>query len=373
MLIYGEKVFIPHRGFLKGYVHTENGKIISFSETSDKSADVSAFYVLPGFIDIHTHGAVGGDTIDCDSEKIIRIKKYMAEHGTTSFLPTTVSADIDTILNAAQTVKKVKNENSDGADIAGIYVEGPYFTEKYKGAHLSHFLKAPSKEELDKMIEISGGLLKVICLAPEHENAEEFIKYAVSKGIVVSIAHSDATYQQVMAAIESGATNFTHLYNGMSPLNHREPGVVGAAFQSDATAELICDGFHVHPAAAKVAIKQKGAENIALISDSLAPAGMPDGNYKLGNQDVIVKGGKATIPAGNLAGSTTNILQCFRNIISWGIDIEDAVIMASQTPAKAAGLKNKGRIEKGFDADFTILNEDLSLCKTVVDGKVVFE
>ena len=158
----------------------------------------------------------------------------------------------------------------------------------------------------------------------------------------------------------------------MSPLTHRQPGTVGAAFSSDTTAELICDGFHVSPPAAKIAIKQKGCKNIALISDSLAPAGLPDGNYKLGDQDVIVKGGKATIPAGNLAGSTTNILQCFKNVISWGVSIEDAAIMASETPAKAAALKTKGKIAEGFDADFTILNEDLTLSHTVVGGSIKY-
>ncbi len=372
MLIYGEKVFLSDKGFKKGFVETKDGKIISFSEESTAAPDISAHYVFPGFIDIHTHGAMGGDTIDGDFEALKNIKIYMAEHGTTAFLPTVLSATIDTIAKAIENVKNVKNTISDGADIAGIYVEGPYFTEKYKGAHLAHFLKAPSKSELDKMIKASEGLLRVICIAPEYENANEFIEYAVSKGLVVSIAHTAATYDTIMDAVAHGASNFTHLYNAMSPLTHREVGSVGAAFLSDTTAELICDGFHVSPPAIKIAIKQKGYKNIALISDSLAPAGLPDGNYKLGDQDVIVKGGKATIPAGNLAGSTTNVLQCFKNLVSWGIDIEHAVTMASEIPAKAASLKTKGKIEKGFDADFTILNEDLSLKHTIVNGKTAY-
>ncbi len=372
MLIYGEKVFLPDKGFKSGYIKTENGKIVSFAESSNVAADISAHFVLPGFIDIHTHGAMGGDTIDGDFDALKKMKIYMAEHGTTSFLPTALSATIDTIVASIENAKKVKNTVSEGADIAGMYIEGPYFTEKYKGAHLSHFLKAPSCSELDKMIAAGEGMVRVICLAPEYENTKEFIEYATSKGLIVSIAHTAASYDEVMRAVEYGATNFTHLYNAMSPLTHRQPGTVGAAFSSDTTAELICDGFHVSPPAAKIAIKQKGCKNIALISDSLAPAGLPDGNYKLGDQDVIVKGGKATIPAGNLAGSTTNILQCFKNVISWGVSIEDAAIMASETPAKAAALKTKGKIAEGFDADFTILNEDLTLSHTVVGGNIKY-
>jgi len=373
MLIYGEKIFLSDKGFVSGYLECENGKIVSYSPDSENKADINAHYVLPGFIDIHTHGAMGGDTIDCDYDALVTIKKYMAEHGTTAFLPTTVSDTAENITNAIENVKKVKKEIDEGADIAGMYIEGPYFTEKFKGAHLLEFLKAPSKEEFDNMLKAADGLLKVMCVAPEYENSEEFIKYAIEKGVVVSIAHTAATYDTVMKAISDGATNITHLYNAMSPFTHREPGTVGAAFSSDTTCELICDGFHVHPASALIAIKQKGSRKIALISDSLAPAGLPDGNYKLGAQDVIVKGGKATIPAGNLAGSTTNILQCFKNIISWGVPIEDAVRMASETPANAAKLTAKGKIEKGFDADFTILDENLSLCKTIVGGKIKHE
>lgn len=373
MLIYGEKVFLPEKGFKSAYINTEGGKIISVSEKCDKKPDISAHYVFPGFIDIHTHGAMGGDTIDCDYEALINMKKYMAQHGTTAFMPTALSATIDTIVSSIKNAKNVKNNVSEGADIAGVYIEGPYFTEKFKGAHLAHFLKAPSNEELDRMIEAGEGLVRVICLAPEYENAKEFIKYATGKGLVVSIAHTAAKFEEVMAAIEAGATNITHLYNAMSPFTHREPGTVGAAFASDTTAEIICDGFHVHPAAAKIAIKQKGYRNMALISDSLAPAGLPDGNYKLGDQDVIVKGGKATIPAGNLAGSTTNILQCFKNVIDWGTPIEEAAVMASEVPARAAGLKTKGKIMEGFDADFTVLNDDLSLSKTIVGGEIKFE
>ena len=373
MLIYGDKVFLPEKGFISAYIITEGGKIVSISEKCDKTPDISAHYVFPGFIDIHTHGAMGGDTIDCDYNALVEMKKYMANHGTTAFMPTALSATIDTIVSSIENAKKVKNTVSDGADIAGMYIEGPYFTEKFKGAHLAHFLKAPSNEELDRMIDAGEGLVRIICLAPEYENAKEFIEYATSKGLVVSIAHTAAKFEEVMAAIDAGATNITHLYNAMSPFTHREPGTVGAAFASDTTAEIICDGFHVHPAAAKIAIKQKGYKNMALISDSLAPAGLPDGNYKLGDQDVIVKGGKATIPAGNLAGSTTNILQCFKNVIKWGIPIEEAAVMASEVPARAAGLKTKGKISESFDADFTILNDDLSLSKTIVSGEIKYE
>ena len=372
MLIYGEKVFLSDQGFKSGYVKTEGGKIVSFSESCSSAPDISAHYILPGFIDIHTHGAMGGDTIDGDFDALKKMKIYMAEHGTTAFLPTALSATIDTIIASVKNAKSVKETVSEGADIAGMYIEGPYFTEKYKGAHLSQFLKAPSASELDEIIEAGEGMVKVICLAPEYENSKEFIKYATSRGLVVSIAHTAATYDEVMKAVEWGASNFTHLYNAMSPLAHREAGAVGAAFMSDTTAELICDGFHISPPAAKIAIKQKGYKNIALISDSLAAAGLPDGNYKLGDQDIIVKGGKATIPAGNLAGSTTNILQCFKNLISWGIAIEHAAVMASEAPARAAALKTKGKIEKNFDADFTILNEDLSLFRTVVGGKIAY-
>ena len=181
MLIYGEKVFLPEKGFKSAYINTEGGKIVSISEKCDKTPDISAHYVFPGFIDIHTHGAMGGDTIDCDYNALVEMKKYMANHGTTAFMPTALSATIDTIVSSIENAKKVKNTISDGADIAGMYIEGPYFTEKFKGAHLAHFLKAPSNEELDRMIEAGEGLVRIICLAPEYENAKEFIEYATSK------------------------------------------------------------------------------------------------------------------------------------------------------------------------------------------------
>lgn len=373
MLIYGEKVYIKGKGFKSGTVEVSDGKITAFHEGTDKNADMKVYYLLPGFIDIHTHGAAGGDMQHADMNELIGIRRYMVSHGVTSFVPTTVSESREHIITAIKNVLKTRDGSQEGANIIGINIEGPYFTEKHRGAHELKYLRKPDTEEFDEMLEASCGLLSMICVAPEYDNTEEFIKHVVSRGVRASVAHTDADYETVKKAFSWGATNVTHLYNAMSPLHHRMPGCVGAAFDSDVTAEIICDGLHVHPAAVMIAIREKGVDNMVLISDSLAPAGLPDGEYTLGFQKIFVKNGKATVAAGNLAGSTTNIHACFKNVISWGVRPEDAVKMASENPARVANAEGKGKIEVGADADFTVLDKEFELCKTIVGGKTVFE
>lgn len=365
MIIKGGRVYSESIFSLQN-IETENGKIKKGGGGEVLNAE--GLFVLPGLIDIHTHGCMGCDTMDATENSMLAMKKHMKDHGVTAFLPTTVTVPAQNIKESVRVAKKTAKGN--GAEIIGVHLEGPYFSEKYKGAQNPNYLKAPSISEFEDIDSAAPGFVKIVSFAPELEGAKEFAEYIKGRGVTASVAHTNADYETVMSM--PGITHATHLYNAMTPLNHRAPGVVGAIFDSDLCAELICDGVHIHPAAARIAIKIKGARKICLISDSVSAAGMKDGEYELGGQKVVVQDGVARIGNGALAGGTSNVLECMKNVIKWGIPFVDAVKMASENPAAEAGAKTKGKIKEGFDADFTILDKDLNLIYTIVGGEVVY-
>lgn len=368
MIIKSDKVFYKNK-FIKANIEIKDGKIITLSARGEADKDLSGKYVLPGFIDIHTHGSVGFDTMDASVNGLVTMKKYMAENGVTSFLPTTMTMGYDHIKDAIISAKKA-SEINEGAQIAGVYLEGPYFCEKRKGGQNIKYLRNPDVSETEEWIKTGEGLVKVMSIAPELENSLEFISKMADK-ITLAMGHTDATYDEAKKAVEKGIAHATHLFNAMSAFTHREPGVVGAVLDLPVTSEIICDGIHIHPAAIRMAIKAKGAQNLAVISDSMRAAGMPDGEYDLGGQDITVLGGRALTKGGNLAGSTTNMLCEFKNLIEWGIPIEDVARMTSENPARIVKLHGKGKIQEGYDADFTVLDENFNLVHTIIGGKIV--
>ena len=370
MIIGNAKVYLDG-SFREASVTVENGKITAIGPGNVLcDVDAAGRYLVPGFIDIHTHGAMGEDFSDGKAEGMEKMSRYYAANGVTSFLATTMTLKEKTLLPAMETVRDFCRP-ADGAKCAGIHLEGPFLCYAKRGAQAAENLHAPDVDMFHRLNEASGGTVRLVTIAPEEPGAVEFIRQ-VSKVCAVSIGHTEADYDTALAAYEAGATHATHLFNCMPALLHRAPGVIGAACDSSATAELICDGLHVHPAAIRAAYKLFG-KNLVVISDSLRCAGMPDGEYELGGQTIEMKNGKATLLGSNtLAGSSTNLLQEVRNLVSYGISLADAVYAVTEAPAKAVRLDARiGKIAPGMDADLLMLNEDLSLHSVYIDGKAV--
>lgn len=376
MFIKSKYIVLEDRVLENGALEIDNGKIKSILESSDKLEDCIDYgdsIIGPGFVDTHIHGYSGHDIMDKDAKGLEIISDEILKIGVTSFLPTTLT---DTTENLNEAVKVVgdNKDNCKGAKIRGIFLEGPFFSLKYKGAQDPDCFSNPDIEKLKKWQELSGGLIKKIAIAPELEGSEEFIKEARKIGVYVAIGHTDASYDQAKSAVDAGANIFVHTYNAMSPLHHRNPGVAGAALTLDNVyAELICDGHHVHPAAANVVMKCRGCQSVALITDCMMAGGMKDGDYKLGHFDVKVADGTARLESGNLAGSILKLKDGLKNVINWGIASPfEAIQMASLVPAKSVGIDNIcGKIAIGREADLVVLNKNYDLEAVFLDGKKV--
>lgn len=367
-------IYTENFKFEPGGFSIENGKFCKVLETPAKNAiDLNGAFVIPGLIDIHTHGNSNIDFSDGDYDGDIKMAGYLARNGITSFTPATMTLPYETIGKALAAGLKLKNNRPDNAArILGVNMEGPFFSEKKKGAQNGEYLKLPDYSAFKKLYDDSKGLISIVDLAPELPEAIDFIK-KTKADCVVSIAHTDANYEQAKAAIESGATHVTHLYNAMPSIHHREPGVIGAASENEnVKAEMICDGIHVHPSAIRMAFKLFGADRICLISDALRCCGMPDGEYTLGGQKVRLKNNTAQLEDGTLAGSASNLYTCMQNIIKFGIPKEIAVRTATWNPACAIHQENLvGSIANGKLADFVICNEKLEPKEVYINGEIV--
>ena len=356
------------------YMEVKKGKIKSFSKEEPETYEYLGEIIAPGLVDTHIHGYHGEDIMNAKKGALEIISKGLLEMGVTSFLPTTLT-DSTERLNQACRVIGQEYKDVTGAKIRGVFLEGPFFTEKYKGAQNEKYMSDPDIEKLKKWKELSDGLVNKIAIAPERDGVIDFIHKANAMGIAVALGHSDASYEQAMDAVNEGANIFVHTYNGMSGLHHRNPGMVGAAMNSDAISELICDGHHVSPASANVLMNAKGRDKIALITDCMSAGGMADGDYKLGEFDVIVENGTARLKeGGNLAGSILKLKDAVKNVVDWQIaDVFEAIQMASLIPAKSVGIDNVcGKLQVGYDADFIVLDEDLDLKATYLNGEKVF-
>lgn len=341
--LYGKKCDIEY----------ENGVITSVKENKDITP--AKFRVYPGLFDIHAHGMMGMDS--CVPGEAEKMAPYMLANGVVSWCPTTASISIEQI----KEVTKAKPEVEDGCDIIGFHLEGPYMNEKYKGAMNPKFLKNPNLEEFSQIKNVA-----TITLAPETEGAMDFIRNC---GVPVCIGHTDCDYDTAIDAIESGAVCLTHTFNAMPSIHHRNPGPIGAASEKEIYAQVICDGVHVHKASVLMLYKLFGADRMILISDSVSPTGLGDGEYEFCGIKAYVKNGEARLKEGNLAGSTHFLIHMVKKAIEFGISEEDAFKMASQTPYNMMGIKNRGKIAKGYTADFIITDDDINILSVVKGGR----
>lgn len=378
--IKADKFFYPYATKVGGYLTiTTDGKFGKHVESIPEDSqviDYSGKYIAPGLVDTHVHGYAGADVMDNDKDGIIHtMSDALLSTGVTSFLPTALTASYEQLRDICQTIGEHYDEAT-GAKIQGIFFEGPYFTEKYKGAQNATYMRNPSFEEFQGWQEAAKGMLLKIAVAPEREGSADFISKVVASGTKVALGHSDATYEQAVRGAEAGASIWVHAYNGMRGLTHRELGMVGAVYEIPQTyAELICDGHHVVPKACDILMKQKGHDHVALITDCMRAGGEPDGDYMLGEYPVIVENGTARLKdGGNLAGSILKLNDGLKNVVDWGIaSPEQAVMMATLIPAISVGIDDKcGRIKPGFDADFIVLEKDLALAATYLNGQLVY-
>ncbi|SHH74824.1 N-acetylglucosamine-6-phosphate deacetylase [Caloranaerobacter azorensis DSM 13643] len=333
--------------------------------------DVEGKFISPGFIDIHIHGAGGSDIMDGTMESITNISNTIAKTGVTGFLPTTMTMDKDTIYGALNVVRQAMYLDIQGAKVLGVHMEGPFINEKYKGAQNAKYILKPDFEFIKEYLDI----IKIITLAPEMDKEYRFLqKIKEYSDITLSIGHSNATYDEAKKAIKNGIKHATHLFNAMTPMHHRAPGIVGAVLRSNITCELIADKIHVHPAIFQILIDVKGIENLVLITDSMRAGCMKDGIYELGGQKVIVKNGSARLEDNTLAGSILTLNRAVKNVLeNTSIKLYEVVKLVTQNPAKVIGIeKDKGSLDIGKDADITVFDEDLNIYFTVVEGKIVF-
>lgn len=334
--------------------------------------DYGNYHVAAGLVDTHIHGYASHDVMDNNFEGIKVISEGLLACGVTSWLPTTLTDSRENLSAVCETIGQHAGEET-GAKIRGIFLEGPFFTEKYKGAQNPKYMMDPVIEHLEEWHTLSNGLVNKIAIAPEREGVADFIQFASSKEIRTALAHSDATYDQALAAVDAGANIFVHVYNGMSGLHHREPGMVGAALNADGVfAEVICDGHHVHPAAVEVVLKARGADETVLITDCMRAGGQGEGMSRLGEFEVVVKDGTARLKdSGSLAGSILELIQAVENVVKWDlVSLPDALRMASLAPARSVGIDHVcGQITPGQAADFIVVNDQGQLQATYLDGQ----
>lgn len=370
MVIGNAKVYI-NGGFREASVTIENDKIVAIGDPHIPcDVDAGGNYLVPGFVDIHTHGAVNEDFSDGKPEGLGKMSRYYAANGVTSFLATTMTLKEETLTPAMQAVRDfIRPVN--GAKCAGIHLEGPFLSYAKRGAQAGENLHKPDADMFHRLNTASGKQVRLVTVAPEEEGAIPFIEN-VSEVCTVSLGHTTADYDTAMEAYRAGASHATHLYNGMPGLLHRAPGVIAAAYDSGATVELICDGLHIHPAVLRLTHQLFG-KHFVVVSDSLRCAGMPDGEYELGGQPIQMRNGKATLlGCDTLAGSSTNLLEEVKNLVGYGISLEDAVYAATAAPAEAIHMDHQiGRIAIGMQADLLILTKELELEAVYVDGQKI--
>ena len=407
MIIDNVKVYTESEKFISGGIITQGDKIVAVYTEKEKEAtfknlnitadsfaqqekleedviDGNGAYAIPGLIDLHFHGCMGDDFCDGDKEAICRIAEYEASVGVTAIAPATMTLPVEELERILKTAAEYKKEYEDStktekendkkrADFVGINMEGPFISPVKKGAQDERNIIPCNEEVAQRFLDASDNLVKFLGIAPEEsENAVPFIKNMKNK-VNISLAHTNASYEAAKAALDAGANHIVHLFNAMTGFTHREPGVVGAASDSEhAMSEIICDGVHIHPSMVRAVFKMMGAQRMIFISDSMRATGMPDGQYTLGGLDVKVRGNRATLVSdGALAGSVTNLADCMRTAVTqMGIPLETAVACATKNPAISLGIyEERGSISIGKKADILLLDQDLTLKKVIKNGQ----
>lgn len=387
-LIKNAEIYLENEIISNGYLLLQNGKIIeigSMEQLQTRSFGpietlslADGDKVIPGFVDVHIHGAGGADTMDGTTEALQTMAVHLAQEGTTSFLATTMTQSPEKIQAALKNAADFQShEQAAGqAEVIGIHLEGPFINPSKKGAQPENYILEPNVEVFKQWQEIANGTIKLVTVAPEMPNGTELIQYLAEHGVTASIGHTEAGYAEVKAAADAGATQVTHLFNGMKGLHHREPGTAGAALLIDELkTELICDGIHICPEMIQLALKVKGTDGALLITDSMRAKCLKNGHYELGGQPVFVADGKATLEDGTLAGSILKMIDAVRNVLTFtDLSLQDVIKLASSTPAKQINVfDRKGSIAVGKDADLVILNKDLMIEKTICRGTIAYE
>ncbi|WLR55622.1 N-acetylglucosamine-6-phosphate deacetylase [Mesobacillus subterraneus] len=365
----------------KGYIYIKNGKIAETGQASSlpqRQAEVIELHedsiVVPGFIDVHIHGAGGADTMDATTDALATMASILPDEGTTSFLATTITQEQKAIMRALENAADyISHHNNPGkAEVLGLHLEGPFINETRKGAQPAEHITTPDIELFVRMQEASGNNIRLVTLAPEKENGCELIEYLAENDVIASVGHSDATYVQMAEAVKAGATHVTHLFNGMRGMHHRDPGVAGAALLFDELKiEMIADGIHVVPEMLRLSIRTKGSDGVILITDSMRAKCLKNGSYDLGGQEVSVADGKALLADGTLAGSILKMKDSLKNMMKFaGISLEEAVKLASENPARQLKVfDRKGSIASGKDADLVVLDQNhevtMAFCRGV--------
>jgi len=386
ILLKGIRIYSEDKIIENGYIKIKNQKIAGLGtldetviEENFEVIEVPAhFNAVPGFIDVHIHGVNGADTMDGTKEALDTMTATLPKEGTTSFLATTMTQEGKQIeyalINAGEYIEKQTANGN--AEILGLHLEGPFVNPKKAGAQPIQHIVNPNLTLFKEWQKLSNGTIKLVTLAPEQPGGLEMIRYLKENGIIASLGHTDATYEQVGEAIEAGANHVTHLFNQMRGLHHREPGVVGAAFlRKELIVEIIVDGVHVHPEMVNLAYKSKQSDGLILITDSMRAKCLKNGLYDLGGQEVTVKDGKAVLADGTLAGSILKLGHAVKNILTYtGCSLEEAVEMASVNPAKQLNVfDRKGSISVGKDADIVILDENMEVFMTFCRGTLSYK
>ena len=367
MIIQHGLVFGEGGKFEKRDIYCNNGRIVPAAGGAEAGnvIDAEGLYVLPGFVDIHTHGAAGHDFCDADVNGLTEIARYQKQHGITSFCPTSMAFDEKRLQKIFETAGKA-SQRADCARIIGLNMEGPFISRQKAGAQNPAYLQRPDAAMFHRLNQSAGVPIRLVTVAPEEDGAMEFIE-SLKDEVCISIGHSAAGYEAAAEAFRRGARHVTHLCNAMPPLLHRNPGIIGAAADdADVMAEVICDGIHVHPSMIRSLYRIFGKERMVLISDSMEAAGMPDGTYELGGQKVIKKGERAMLSDGTLAGSAANLYDCFLNAVKFGIPLADALQMATENPAKSIGMEKLiGTLNAGAYADIVLMNQELKIERVI--------
>lgn len=378
-MLFKNALILDEKGkFIKGDLRIENDKIAALGQLTampgESELELDGTYLIPGMIETHFHGAMGFDCGIGGVEPFAVFSRCMAERGITSYVPALISSSDEVVERYIESGNAYMSQQGDGAQMVGFYLEGPFLSKKYRGAHNEKVLQLPSLKKFRHWQRLADGKILKLTVAPELDGARELIEWASSNGVAVEIGHSAATYEQALEAIEWGASLVTHLFNAMTPLHHREPGIPGAALtDSRLTCELIGDLKHLSGPIVKLVYSAKGAGGINIISDSCAAAGVSEGEYtQPDGRKIIVKDGLARLEDGTIMGSTSSILDGVRNLVSLGIPLTDAVTMVTVNPARCMGLNDRGVIAVGRRADLTVLDKGLNVVQTFVAGKQAY-